>query len=231
MNIIKYLPDDIKYQVFKYTNEYYRTHCKRRGFKRLASESNDIFPESIFQEDISYKTVYQDWKVEKKLRSINNENYQYIKYGLRPSLQYCNNDNNNYLESLYPNKHFSLSIFGINTFQQLISYSIRLLNYGYNVILFLKPIHYQTFIQNFDKRLLEHSLDTDIKYEYITLNHVSIPKNTKILISILGSKRLKQISKFIRNNLNKGTNTYILNYIQLNINQEGIGSGIYDIKQ
>lgn len=231
MNIINSLPDDIKRYIFQFTDEYYRDYCRRKGFKRLTSESNNIFPKSIFRNDISYREILKQWRDLKNKYLLNKENDQYIKYNIRPSLQYCDNYLDNYLETLFPKNHSSLSIFGINTFQQLISYSIRLLNYGYNVILFIKPIHYQTFMDCFDKRLVEHKLDLEMKYEYITFNHILIPSKTKILISVLGSKRLKKIKTFINKSKLQGIRTYVLNYIQLNINQEAIGSGIYDIKR
>ena len=96
MKIIDKLPEELRYKIFEYTEEFYRLYCKKRRFRRLASVSNDIFPRSIFKRDISYRQVLFDWKLKKRDKFINDEIDQYKKYGIRPSLQHCIDKNNNY---------------------------------------------------------------------------------------------------------------------------------------
>ena len=228
MNIIKSiqnLPEDIQGLIYTYTEEYYRQVCANKKFKKLASPTNTLFPSSIFQERITYRQVLSQWNAMRRKKNIDDENRQYIKHDIRPSLQQCA-ASNNYSEKIYPRYYNNLPILGIDNFQHLLSYSIRLLlAYDHNVVLFVKPSHKQILMDALDWRLKEHNLPESMKYEYITFD-IDIYSKAKIIVTTHNDHQ--NIREFIA--YCKFSNIYVMNYIRSSVNDEGSGCGIYGIK-
>lgn len=217
------LPVDILSYIFTFTLDYYRIYCKRKGFHLLACETNCLFPACIFELNVSYYTVLKEWVTLKRKLLINLENEEYTNYGTIPSLQHCVNPKHIYRLAVFPSNHFTLPIFGVDTHYRLVSYALRVMRNGYNVLLFLKPYHVKLFLNIFRTRLLEHNISQN---NYITFDNIT--NKPQIIIST--GNRIKEIKSLIDKSRQKHIPTYILTHTHTDINIYADGSGVYNIK-
>lgn len=155
---------NIKMIIYSYTDEYTREICKKRGFYKLASFSNYIFPRNFVRycSTIDYRTALKLWSYEKRDNTIrvNKKNYK------RPSINFSSNPENDYKDMVFPCVHQTSDVWRLNNLKLLGSYCHKVTEMGFTVIVFIKKVHLRNFKFHFRSRLVDHMCD-EMENDYI----------------------------------------------------------------
>jgi hypothetical protein len=163
IELITELPRELQFVVFSFTDEFARRYARKLKFKKFGSENNSIFPRNFFT--IAPKIVYPPdadklWNVERKLGFIIKEKREYIKSRIkRPCLQYSVNNNHDFKEDVFPESHnIKYSLWAVNDYRKLISYSLKVALDGYYTILVIKSSHFNKFDEMVEERIVNHKM-------------------------------------------------------------------------
>lgn len=229
---------NVRMLVYSYTDSCARFCSKQKGFSRLASFSNIVFPKNFIKycNRLDYKTALGLWKYEKRENLLVRN-----KYINRPSINYSSDPNHDYKASVFPNSHNTLEIWSLNDLRVLGSYSNKLVELGMTTIVFVKYNHIKKFRSYFRDRLLDHRCK-DLENMYISyiykksaLKKLDLDNQNKILCLPYNIGIIKTLYKKV-NTFNH--NLYILspkdvgsksNNILNMVKKFSYGSGVYNL--
>ena len=184
MEIINNLPRELQFVIFGFTDEFARRYARKLKFKKFGDKDNTVFPKHYFRLAKSISNPKQAdtlWRIEKRLRSIIKEKRDYIETGIkRPCLQHSINKNHDFKEHIFPESHnIKYSLWAVNNYHKLISYSLKVTLDGYYTILVVKKSDLENFKKLVNERTSNHKMRKYID-EYIFYCDSSMKKMSNI---------------------------------------------------